>query len=252
MDILTILIICITIYLIVVVIAAAIVDSNKNNTNNVTSHIQSTNLEHIKVVPATNIVSDEQIPRKIHQIWLGKKVVPKQTQLWINLCERYGYEYKLWRDKDLKNLINQKYFNEMKTFGQSGSSIEGCIDIARYEIIYQNGGLCVDINMIPIDLPIFDYLPKTGFAVTSDHANLLSNQLILSCSKSSILKRVIDSLPINYENLRSNGQVIASKCTGSHLLNACLFGVFNVIDRKWIMTDSSKKHDFHLIEFDHY
>ena len=247
MNTLTILIICITIYFIVLIITNAIVDSNKNNTTS--TNLQSTDLAHIKVVPATNIVSDEQIQRKIHQIWLGEKIVPKQTQDWINLCERYGYEYKLWRDKDLKNLINQKYFDQMKSFG----CFEGCIDIAKYEILYQNGGLFVDINMIPVDLPIFDYLPKTGFAITSDHnnLNLTSNQLILSCSKSSILKRVIDSLPINYENLKSNGQVVANKCTGSLLLNACLFGVFNVIDKKWIITDSSKKHDFHLIESYH-
>lgn len=257
-------IIAIVIIVIIIVIVAVNNNNNTGTGNNNASVNMSANhvakyLPSMKVISASNIVTDDLIPHKIHQVWVGSKPVPKHTQDWIKLCAKYGYEYKLWRENDLKSLINQKYFDEMA----QRRCFQGCADVARYEVVYQNGGLYIDTDMAPVDLPIFDYLPKTGFAITLEHKHIdidvphlknnramfASNQFILSCPKSSILKRVIDSLPVNYESLRSAGHVGAAESTGPYLLTACLFGLFTVVDKNWILVDDHNSKDFHLTEF---
>lgn len=256
-------VIAVIVLVIVVIILIIIIAANNNSAstgNSTLGKVQPAYLQHMKVVPATtSTVINEPIPRKVHQIWVGSKPVPKHTKDWVELCKKYGYEYKLWRDDDFKTLINQKYFDEMRSKG----CYQGCADVARYEIVYQNGGLYIDMDMAPVDLPIFDFLPKTGFAITLEHhhidlsapglnnqrAMFAANQFILSCPKHNILKRVIDSMPVNFESLRSVGHVGACESTGPHLLTACLHGFFHVIDKNWIMVDSHDSEHFHLIEF---
>ena len=239
--------------LIGILIIVMVSQSHATNTSNQSA------LQHMKVAPASNEICNDVIPRKIHQVWVGSKPVPKHTQDWINLCKKYGYEYKLWREGDLTELMNQKYFDDM----MQRKSYQGCADIARYEIVYKHGGLYIDTDMAPVDLDIFEYLPRTGFAITLEHLHIdidvpglknnramfASNQFILSCPNSPILKRVIDSLPLNFESLKSAGIVDAAKSTGPYLLTACLFGMFTIIDTNWILIDGSGHPDFHLIEF---
>jgi len=219
-------------------------------------------LQHMKVLPASNKILNDPIPHIIHQIWIGPKPLPKHTQKWIDLCKKYGYEYKLWRDKDVGTPINKKYYDEMK----SQNCYPGMADVMRYEVVYNFGGLYIDMDMTPVDLPIFNYLPKTGFAISLEHEHInlsapglnnnkaifAANQFILACPKHPILERVINSLPVNYESLRSRGHTGAAECTGPYLLTACLFGLFTVIDKNWIMVDKGNKNEhFHLIEFDY-
>ena len=144
------------------------------------------------------------------------------------------------------------------------SSYPGMADILRYEVVYNMGGVYLDMDMTPVDLPIFDYLPKTGFGISLEHEHInlsapglnnnkaifAANQFIVSCPRHPILERVINSLPVNYESLRARGHTGAAECTGPYLLTACLFGLFTVIDKNWIMVDGTKS-DFHLIEFDY-
>lgn len=260
--------IIIVIIIIIVVILIVIANNNSENSTTVTTSNgvittikrQPEYLQHMKVLPASNKIVDDPIPHIVHQIWIGPKPLPKHAQKWVNLCKKYGYEYKLWRDNDVGQLINQKYYDEMK----DKKSYPGMADILRYEVVYNHGGLYIDFDMTPVDLPIFDYLPKTGFGISLEHEHInltapglnnnkaifAANQFILSCPKHPILERIIHSLPINYESLRKRGHTGAAECTGPYLLTACLFGLFTVIDKNWIMVDGHKD-EFHLIEFDY-
>lgn len=214
---------------------------NSMNTINNTTQLQD-KIKNIKVTSplfsSYNKVNDE-IPRKIHQIWLGPKEVPKNTKKWLDLCEKYGYEYQLWRENELKEIIDSKYFYETYAMQR----FEDCINIVKYEILYNYGGLFVDANTDSVDLPIFMHLPKTGFSISlnkyhneieteylKNNSVLASNELLLSCPKSGILQRVIKSLPTNYENCIKEKINESSLRTGSLLLSSCLYGVYSVID----------------------
>jgi mannosyltransferase OCH1-like enzyme len=263
--------IIIAVVIIVIIIIAIIIAMNNNNPENSTSVTvnngiittikrQPEYLQHMKVLPASNVIKNDPVPKIIHQIWIGPKPLPKHAQKWQKLCNKYGYEYKLWRDNDVGKLINQKYYDEMK----NNRCYPGMADILRYEVVYNHGGLYTDFDMTPVDLPIFDYLPKTGFGISLEHEHInlsapglnnnkaifAANQIIVACPKHPILERVIHSMPVNCESLRSKGHFGAAECTGPYLLTACLFGLFTVIDKNWIMVDGPKP-EFHLIEFDY-
>lgn len=265
--------ILIIIVVLIITLVVIIIFTNNNNSENSTTVTMSNGiittikrqpeyLQHMKVLPASDVIKDNPIPHIVHQIWLGPKPLPKQTQKWRSLCNKYGYEYKLWRDDNVGKLINQKYYDEMK----NKNCYQGMADILRYEVVYNEGGLYIDADMVPVDLQIFNYLPKTGFAISLEHEHInltapglnnnraifVANGFILSCPKHPILERVINSLPVNYESLRTRGHTGVAECTGPYLLNACLFGLFTVIDKNWIMVDKGNNNDhFHLIEFDY-
>lgn len=134
----------------------------------------------------------EIVPRTIHQIWLGSKVPPKYDKWrksWIQ--HNPDFNYILWDEKKILKigLINEKQFIQTKNFAVKS-------DIARYEILYNFGGIYVDTDfeaLKPIDLKfltqslvvgqLFDYRPTIG------------NSIIISKSKSDVLKKVIHNLP---------------------------------------------------------
>jgi mannosyltransferase OCH1-like enzyme len=83
-----------------------------------------------------------KIPKIIHQIWLGSPFPEKYKnfqQSWI----RYhpDWEYKLWTEKELTILPmkNRRLYEKSINYGEKS-------DIARYEILYQFGGLYVDTD----------------------------------------------------------------------------------------------------------
>lgn len=202
-----------------------------------------------------------KIPHNIHQIWLGTKPVPASINVWKDLCEKYGYTYFLWREADILNfhLANEKYYLAFL----HGKNYQGAADVARYEILSRWGGIYTDADIHPLDLPIFDYLPKEGFAIVPEHnpkqINLpvgsvfFGNSFIVSAINHSILQLIIKSLPLNYERFKQLNAIDPQLVTGPYLLTSCVHGLYTVIDKRWILVDAAKneKH-FHLVEFHSY
>lgn len=84
-----------------------------------------------------------RIPKIIHQIWLGSRL-PQQYRIWQQTWIDYhpDWTYILWTDTDIENfpLINRKLYDVCNSLGAKA-------DIARYEILYQFGGLYVDCDV---------------------------------------------------------------------------------------------------------
>ncbi len=91
------------------------------------------------------------IPRIIHQIWIGPKPAPLgPPERWKKWCDKYGYEYRLWRENDVKNLpcygtVAYNSFLKRKRYA-------GVADVIRADILHEVGGLYVDMDMFPIDM----------------------------------------------------------------------------------------------------
>lgn len=207
------------------------------------------------------IESADVIPHNVHQIWLGNKNVPVGIEKWKNLCQKYNYQYTLWRENDILNfkLINEKYYLEFL----KGKNYQGAADVARYEILARHGGLYVDADIRPLDLPIFDYLPKHGFGIVPEHlpkqislpvgSVFFGNSFIVSSVGHSILQHVIKSLPLNYEHFRQIDNLDPQLVTGPYLLTSCVHGLYTVIDKSWILVDvGNNEKKFHLVEVHKY
>jgi len=93
---------------------------------------------------------DIKIPKIIHQIWIGKEV-PQEFESYCNSWKKHhpDWEYKLWTQHDIPNLLlhNKDLIVSSRNPGEIS-------DLLRYEILYQFGGVYVDMDfecLAPLD-----------------------------------------------------------------------------------------------------
>jgi len=109
-----------------------------------------------------NVINNENlIPKILHFIWIGKNDIPEiyleYIESWIN--KHPDYEYCFWNDKNIPNLINQKFYDEADTYAMKA-------DILRYELLYFYGGIYIDCDFLclkNIDELIINYDGFSGF-----------------------------------------------------------------------------------------
>ena len=128
------------------------------------------------------------IPKKIHQIWIGKEV-PKKYKKWrVSWMKNHPeYEYFLWDEtKILKlDLINRNQFK--RAINPAVKS-----DIARYEILYKFGGIYVDTDFESLK-KIDDHFLTYSFIVGQlfDYKPLVNNGIMFASKKSKVLEIII-------------------------------------------------------------
>ena len=86
------------------------------------------------------------IPKKIHQIWIGHKAPPI---IWCDSWrKRYrsqypGWEYKLWTDAEVAKMkLRTKEFYDKESMFQCKA------DLLRLEILWEEGGIYIDADMV--------------------------------------------------------------------------------------------------------
>ena len=132
----------------------------------------------------------DEIPKIIHQIWVGKKPIPakykKFMKTWLILHP--DWEYRLWTDEDVDGFPwrNKELFLQAKNPGMKS-------DIWRYEIINQFGGLYVDTDREAIRSfePLTRRLEFCGGYLFD---NVLGNDIFASKPNHPILNKLIESL----------------------------------------------------------
>lgn len=85
---------------------------------------------------------EKRIPRIIHQIWLGPLPFPF-VEFSQKLRELHPqWEYRLWRDEDLLEIVDESFHERLKAAKNFGEKS----DVARYEILFRFGGVYVDVD----------------------------------------------------------------------------------------------------------
>jgi mannosyltransferase OCH1-like enzyme len=106
---------------------------------------------------------ESKIPKKIHQIWIGGPLPEEYkafTQSWM--IKNPEWEYKLWTDKDVKdlNIKKRRQYEYATNFGMRA-------DILRYEILAKQGGLYADVDFECLksfnDLLYLDFFTSIGY-----------------------------------------------------------------------------------------
>ncbi len=138
------------------------------------------------------------VPRKIHQIWVGTTSVPVGCQAWEKHALAQGYDYKLWRDNDLQTLglSDNPVYCDMLAKGD----LPGAVDVARYLILEQHGGVYLDCDWYPVrnDISFHDLLPMTGLTAMAEDTPrntgkgglLLANSLIAAPAEHPVFTRI--------------------------------------------------------------
>ncbi|MFC1845669.1 glycosyltransferase family 32 protein [Candidatus Dependentiae bacterium] len=139
-----------------------------------------------------------RMPKIIHQIWLGSPVPEKFDHFrnsWKNMHP--DWEYKLWSDADIEalNLQNDSCYHAAVNYGERS-------DIARYEILYQFGGVFADIDMEclkPIDILTYCFDFFAGMEPPADAPFLhrlimVNNGMIGALPHHPLVKQILDKV----------------------------------------------------------
>lgn len=138
-----------------------------------------------------------RIPKKIHQIWLGSPLPEKCKKLQATWKKHNpDWEYYLWTEKEIEalGLVNKSKYDAATNYGEKS-------DIARYEILYQFGGLYIDTDFEC--LKSFDpvhYACDFYAGVGYDKEFVVFNGLIGSRAGHPILENCIKTLFISSSN----------------------------------------------------
>ncbi|KAJ3211151.1 hypothetical protein HK099_008090 [Clydaea vesicula] len=133
-------------------------EQNFFSSNNCASMINKFKEEKKKV--------EDTIPKIIHQIWITSehdvdKPLPTFSQ--VENCKKINNDFKFmfWTNNNISqiNLVNKAYFNIWRN---TKDEIPGATDILRYEILYQFGGIYMDIDTICVK-PFNDLVNKSFF-----------------------------------------------------------------------------------------
>jgi len=106
------------------------------------------------------------IDKKIHQIYIdfgnGKKL--EENELFMRSIETINelmpdYEHKIWKEGDILDLIEREIPTFLEFYNELRYAIQR-VDVARYIILYLEGGIVMDLDLIP--LKRFDNLLTTN------------------------------------------------------------------------------------------
>lgn len=169
-----------------------------------------------------------EIPKVIHQIWVGPKEPPC---MWIDtfrvsyIDSHPGWGFHLWSDDQVAKLpmINRQLYTEEKVWQCKA-------DILRLEFLWHYGGLYVDADMVSVGNksldPIVELGKETGFVIayepdTKDKPySILGNSVIACTPHHPLILMLILFLKQTYYHKRHVIEVF--EVTGPVLYTKCL------------------------------
>lgn len=183
----------------------------RSHYNNVVSIIKTNQIE-------SN--SELHIPKIVHQIWLGSNVPHKYFEWMKSWMNWMGWEYKLWTDKEVKQLrlINQNLYDKVSNYGAKS-------DILRMELLYTMGGMYIDTDFECLNPDFFEVLHRNvDFYIgiePLEHSLLRINNAIMGSSPGHpLLEKMIHDLP---EHLEANKKKWALVSTGPVFISKVIF-----------------------------
>lgn len=140
-----------------------------------------------------------QIPKIIHQIWIGPKPAPIACMDTWRL-KNPDFEYIFWNEAEFEN---QKIIFEAKEKIDMIGEYSGKTDIMRIEILSRFGGIFIDADSICIepigplfdDLSLYNSIGVSGFATfenESSRKGLIANGNLAVSQKHPILRDMLD------------------------------------------------------------
>ena len=147
------------------------------------------------------------IPKILHVIWIGKKNPPKWCidswrKTYINTYPQW--KFMLWDEKGINklNMINRDIYDNEPT-------LRGKSDIARYEILYQYGGIFLDADSYWIEkensnLNILLEKAKNDFFCANEPKNkeYFANGVFGSSKNNILLMKIIEHLKTIYSETK--------------------------------------------------
>lgn len=148
-------------------------------------------------------LSRADVPRCIHQIWLGSRPVPPTVSAWADHAADHGYRHRLWREADLAQSGYDRSWALRHMLDEG--DFPGAVDVVRYMILRDLGGIYLDCDWYPARTrrTFHHALPLTGLAAfaedtprnTGAGSTLFANSFIATPPGNPVFARLCDILP---------------------------------------------------------
>lgn len=157
----------------------------------------------------------EKIIKRIHQIFINEdKGLPKFIHPYVSKAlssiNRFYplAEYKIWNASEIEKFLENNFNDDINNAYYSLIPFAYRSDLARYCILYEQGGLYIDLNIELINnlestITDFDNLDFFAFRDHSEASRRtwsVCNGLVYTKPKSSILKKAIDLVVKNVDD----------------------------------------------------
>ncbi len=174
------------------------------------------------------------IPKRIHQIWLGKKNLPKKYLKWMDSWKIHNvnWEYKLWTEENIKELKIKNSAIYSKEINPGYRS-----DIIRYFVLEKYGGIYIDTDfecLRPIPNDLLNY--KFVSCIIFGNKPSIANGMIMSTPNHILIKNILKN--INTENYSSEIKDIIND-SGPELLTRTYFSLIKDIEKETLILPSN-------------
>lgn len=145
--------------------------------------------------------NEATIPKHIHQMFFYKtdKQIPKRLEdarlTWRNM--QTGFQYTLWNETMVLDLIASKYPKLLALYGSYQHWVRQA-DVARYIVLYEHGGVYIDLDIKSIGSSLLDLYTTekntSGVILYLTHPRTVSNDFMVAKKRHPFLKHVLCGL----------------------------------------------------------
>ena len=193
-----------------------------------------------KLIESTNRIRNNEknikIPRIIHQIWDNpeglSEVLQQVTQSWKEYHPEW--EYHLWNKTMIDDFLNMYFPDFIPYYEAFPHNIQRWYAI-RYLILYQYGGLYVDIDyecLEPLDALFGDSTCCMGME-PGEYSMLYNKQIVVGNSfmacipKHSYFEKIIEDMKINHKKIFSPHKIHQIKGSAGSILTTRIYGEYS-------------------------
>lgn len=147
-----------------------------------------------------------EIPKILHQIWLGPKPPPKRFLVtWQK--QHPHWDYRFWTDENRPKLKNEALYNETPTW-------HGKADVLRYELLHEFGGVYVDADsvcLMPLDqlLDVGEgYENFAAYEHEQGRPGLIANGTMGATPKNRFTEMLIEELTARFDAFPNDAKTV--------------------------------------------
>lgn len=131
----------------------------------------------------------EQIPKTIHYIWFGKKEKSKLIKKCIESWKKYLPDYEIieWNEENY-DINKSQYIKE----AYEAKKYAFAADYARFDIIYNYGGVYFDTDVELLKPIPEEYLKYNGFAGMEGNNKVNPGLVLVAKQKNILIQEILD------------------------------------------------------------
>lgn len=147
----------------------------------------------------------KQIPKTIHYIWFGKNEKSKLIKKCIESWKKYLPDYEIieWNEENY-DINKSKYIKE----AYEAKKYAFAADYARFDIIYNYGGIYFDTDVELLKPIPEEYLEYKGFMGMEGNKKVAPGLILASAPKEELMKEILDEYKTKNYEMSKNETVV--------------------------------------------